>query len=301
MPAHVPVHRAALVAAAILSLTSIDLHGQGQVLPPCTPGLTPGENILPVRNDETSPGVGTCVCVSDYGWSDTAFGPSIPDIYDQQRDLLSGDYAYNLRYSIGDVVVSGNGWLTVGMDAGRLVPSYATGSPWEVVEPVHYIEGTHMAQSHIRRSDHGLDLIITTLVDGSNVLTQTLQLTNNGSTPITFSGALYVNGHPNGSGPDNPALYQGTITFMPDGTLQATGPRDSTYIGDLQVFSSGLVDAHDTGFADPTDVIGRVETDTLNNRDQFGPDDAAGALRWSGGTLSPGESRTWSLGARFIF
>ncbi len=276
----------------------------GEVIPPCTPGLTVEENVIPVRNDDTVVGgvVGgpILVCVSDYGWSDTAFGPPIPDVYDQSLDLLSGDYAYNLRYSIDDVVVSGKGWLTPGMDAGALIPSYPTGSRWTVIDPIHYIFVTRMAQSHIFQPDDGLDLIITTQVD-NNVMTQTLELTNNGINTIKFIGTLYGNGHPNGSLPTNPALFSGNVSFLPDGSLVTTGPRDSSYIADMRFFLTGWVDAHDTGFADLNDVIGRIENDTLNNRDEFGPDDVAGALRWSGGTLNPGESRTWSLGMELRF
>lgn len=286
------VQRVKLPLLAILLIVSA-ISLRGQVLDPCTPALTDQENVFPVRNNTIA------YCVSDYGWSDTMFSAPIPDFYDPSGDLLSGDNAYNLRYSISGVVVSGNGWLTPGMDAGHFSPSYQTGSPWVVIDPLHYTDGTRVAQSRIHQPDHGLDLTITTEVN-ANTMTQTFQLVNNGMSTIeAIRGTDYFNFHPNGTA--SPAIYQANIAFSPDGGLVTTGPRDSTFVADGRVYAVSAAAAHDLGFADPSDVINRVENNLFNGLNRFGPDDAAGALAWDLGALRPGETLTWSITMELLF
>jgi hypothetical protein len=113
---------------------------------------------------------------------------------------MSGDDAPNLRWSGTSGV--GNGWLGPSIDRGTLQPQNSGQANWSVAPGggLHYTVGNTQAQSTIRNTTAGLQVVITTTVTG---LTANLRfdITNtNASTTITnLLIGDYFNFHPNGS------------------------------------------------------------------------------------------------------
>ncbi|MBL0928252.1 MAG: hypothetical protein IBJ11_11475 [Phycisphaerales bacterium] len=277
---------AALVVMLCPSAAALAQGGPG-VVAPATPGLA-GENIIPIHTGTMA------YCVSDFGWSDTWLIPDMM-VYDPARDALSGDDAVNLRFSVGGVVASGNGWLTPSMDAGALHASYATGSPWRMVVPVDWIGGgpmgTSITRSVITHPVYGLNIQITTSAFG-NVMSQTYDITNLGSRPVEdIVLSDYFNYHPNGSilgaASTGIARYLGGALFFTSGTGVPT-------LSDAVMSGNRPDSAHMVGT--PAAVIAALEAGALTGADgPFGPADAAGAIAWPLGTLLPGDSASFTL------
>jgi PEP-CTERM motif len=271
-------------------------------------------------------------CVTDFGWSNTWYSVGadgthpLPSTYDQELDLFSGDDAVNLGFSIfagseGPVRVTEKGWLTPTLDAGALFPFYNTGSPWTVLDPVHYTNGETATQSTITLDLPGLgsvNTIIDTEILADGTVRQFYTIQNNADgflTDITF--ADYFNFHPNGS---LVAETQEGTTKINNGVVTTSGNRSlPSFIASGQM---RLLDAdgnpltptrQDIGCADilglddscaasggPT--IPRVETGTYNNLDgPLGPGDFAGALAFDNPSdLAPGDFITFGLEKRAI-
>ena len=271
-------------------------------------------------------------CVTDFGWSNTWYSVGadgthpLPSTYDQELDLFSGDDAVNLGFSIsagseGPIRVTAKGWLTPTLDAGALFPFYITGSPWTVLDPVHYTDGETATQSTISLDLRGfgsVNTIIDTEILADGAIRQFYTIQNNADaflTDITF--ADYFNFHPNGS---LVAETQEGRTQINNGVASTSG-NDSlpSFVADGQM---RLLDANgnpltptrqDIGCADvlgldpscalsggPT--IPRVETGTYNNLDgPLGPGDFVGALAFDNPSdLAPGESITFGVEKRAL-
>lgn len=284
--------RSALISAACILCAS---EAAAIATPPCTD--VPAMDIIPLSN-----GVAT-YCVSDYGWSDAWFVGTAPAIYDPRFDVLSGDDAPNLHWSVGGapLAASGFGWISPIMDGGSLLPSMPTGSAWTVVTPVHFIAGSLAVESLVEHPV-GLEMLITTTLDPvGQAITQTFRITNT-TTGTTFDAlrfADYFNFHPNGSFAPN--QLKGTVTYDPLSGITITGIRDDTFIADGSMRGERVDDAHGRNgpfLALPIDVLDMVQTnDYLDPGAAFaiGPGDVAGGLAWDLGALAPGESVAFSI------
>jgi hypothetical protein len=275
----------------LLLITAQSAYSQGGpgpgLVPPCTAGIA-GENIIPIHTPDMT------YCVSDYGWSDTWLIPA-STVYDPAMDALSGDDAANLHFNIGGVPSAGNGWLSPGLDAGALMVSYATGSPWVVVVPVDWIgggpTGTSITQSVIHHPAFGIDIRITTSAFDT-VMNQTYDIFNNGTFMLEdLVLADYFNYHPNGSTAG--AATTGTVEYSA-GTLSFTGGPGGGALSDATLFGAFIDSAHAVGT--PGGVIAMTETMTLDgSAGQLGPGDVAGTLAWELGDLTPGSMVSFTL------
>lgn len=252
----------------------------------CTGGL--GDiNIVPVI------GAAGVFCLNNYGASDTLFWGTPPPAYDQSLDVLSGDSAANLRFNINGVLASGKGWLTHYMDAGMLIPSYTTGSNYQVITPTRYVgNNLSIAQSEIFDPGTGAFVQITTRADDPNQVGQSFTISNFGPQALQsvwFSD--YGNYHPNGSLPGD--VNNGTVNYLgADGYLTTGDPSLPSFVANAEIKGDLPDGAHGAGPASPAGLIHDVETGAYNGLNVFGPGDAAGALVWTLGDLAPGQSTT---------
>lgn len=295
-------HLRAVVAAAFIGCAAWMGPSQAQVMALCTPvPLLPALTIVALSN-----GMAT-YCVSDHGWSDAWFVGAAPTVYDPRLDVLSGDDAPNLHFGVRGgapwPVASGLGWISPVMDGGELSPVTPTGSPWEVVVPVHFIAGSTTAQSLVHHPI-GLDLLITTALEPlGQEIRQTFTLSNV-STALTFEDIVfadYFNFHPNGSDADN--FRKGSISYSPLGGLLITGPDDGTLIANGSMRGERADDMHGTNatFVTVPDIaIDMVQTVTYPSglpdaAFSGGPGDVAGGLAWRLPDLAPGESTSFTI------
>jgi len=233
--------------------------------------------------------------VSDYGWSDSWLVPAT-GTYSAATDVLSGDDAANLHYSIGGVAKGGNGWLTTLLDNGTLNPTHATGSTWAVTTPTaDASQNTSSATSVIQQTSDGVQVTITTTVSGST-LRQTYDVKNIGNNTLTnLVFADYLNFHPNGSQTHtaaNDSIVQQTVT----GAMYFTsGSPAVSFVSNGYVQGDSFPAEWDIGTQ--SDVVAAVEAGTGYNdaAGPLGPNDVAAAIGYNVASLAPGQDAIFAI------
>jgi len=269
------------------------------VVQPCsTNASAPGLNTItfvPIN------GGGQTYCQSAFGWSDTWFATSQPATYNQNLDVLSGDNAPGLTFTINNGTVgSGNtpiNYNLIGpwLDGGALNSSFI-GSNWSVVSDIAV--SSNVGISTI--TDGILTLKITTTV-GANGVTEAFQFTNDTTAAISnmmFSD--YYNFHANGSLPGD--ITCPTTTYAA-GTVTNTGQSGggcSPIVANGTMTGSALPIAWDLGLS--TDVLKAMATAATNGNysgfnDSLGPyvGDGAANLVWDLGSLPAGASTDFTI------
>jgi hypothetical protein len=261
--------------------------------PPCSSGAN-HETILPVKNTIQA------YCISDYGWSDSWFF-SNPASYDGHKDVLSGDDALFVRYTVGagNTPGHGNGFLSPSMDRGTLNP-IDIGSNWSVVQSLAYTHAYDATKSVIQDATDHLVLSIMTQVIGPQVSLR-FTFTNNGAQSINnLRFGDYWNYHPNGSKNGTTESLQGTTSYSTStGDVTTTGNKAlASFISDGTVFGQRKPDVHQIGTI--SNVLNAVNTNTFAGANgPLGPGDYAAAIAWDLGSLAPGKSTSFAITKEF--
>jgi hypothetical protein len=273
--------RSILLTVILLGVAGVSV-GRASIVPPCSAGAA-GENIIPVTSGTIT------YCVSDFGWSDAWF-VGTPAGYDPNKDVLSGDDAFNLKYTTATGGRAGLGWLSPSLDKG-LLSAQPVVSAYSIVTPVH-LTGTNSAESIIANPD-GLRIVIDTYALGPGVVIQ-LGITNTSQTTISnLRLSDYFNFHPNGS--ISPLNFDGTTSYA-NGCITTTGVPIALLSGTM--CGSSAPSAFDVGLAyGASPVWADVQNNTFNNNPgPVGPDDSAGALAWDLGNIASGATVTFTVG-----
>ena len=249
--------------------------GRAGVVAPCSAGAA-GENVIPVSNGITT------YCVSDFGWSDSWF-LGAPLTNNPARDMLSGDDAFNLKYT--NFTRGGLGWLSPSLDQKTLT-AQPVPSQYTVVTAVHST-GSGTAESIIANPD-GLRITIDTSALGPGVFIN-LKITNTAAATITgLALADYFNFHPNGA--LAPANQAGTTSYL-NGCIITTVAPALPLLANGIMCGSALPDNFDVSSLAFLDV----QNFTYNNFAGPLSGDIGGALEWNLGNLAPGASVSFSV------
>ena len=286
---------AGVTAVALLAALTVPT-AQAAVVQPCVTAaaqgvIGPAITVLPIY------GGGQIYCQSAYGWSDTWFADSQPAVYDQRRDVLSGDNAPDLTYRRpnGALVGSGNqyNFISPWVDGGTLNAQFI-GSNWTVVPAGDINVVGNVGTSKITLG--GLDANITTTVLASGI-TETFVFTNNTQeTILELLFSDYFNFHANGSLNLTDTACPTTSYDPLTGTVTTVGSFSgacSPIVKNGSMRGSQLPSKWDLDLA--TTVLADIAAGTYNNA--LGPVVGDGAIDmvWDLGTLGIGQSVTFTI------
>jgi len=288
------------VVATLAALT-LATSAFGTAPPAPTSGFPAGEHVIFLSSPNMN------YLVSDFGWSDSWLTPPQLVYPTSSVDVLTGDDAANIHYTINgqQMPAVGHGWLTHTIDGGTGDPSTNTGSAWTVLTPTPNSANDKSSATSVV-TDTNLVVTITTTLTGLT-LRQTYHITNNTSNLITnLNLADYLNFHPGGTAkygnikdtvqPKNFGVAQvltagaGSLYFSL-GSPQPSQPDPIPLVADGYMGGDRFPDAWTIGAV--SDVLDNVDSQKYN--DAYGPTsstggDVAGAFDFNLGTLQPGAS-----------
>jgi hypothetical protein len=270
-----------------------------------------GNNFAPINGGTST------YCQSAFGWSDTWFPTAQPATYDAHLDVLSGDNAPSLKYTVGGVLVgTGNNlnFLSPFLDGGHLNSQVIGGGATVVADiPAGPLAGSGASAVAVGQVSVG----ILTTVHPNNSVTELFTFTNNGTSTVTgLTFDDYFNFHPDGS---NGAADQfcGSTSFNPaTGTATTVGQVGggcSPIVTSGSITGSALPSAWDLGdvgqitgcvggvCAATPGVLADIIAGTFNNA--VGPTafgDTGIDLVWALGNLGPGASTTFTITKNFV-
>jgi hypothetical protein len=262
-------------------------------------------------------------CVSGSGWTDTWFPTTQPAAYNQHLDVLSGDDAPSLSYTLnGQKVGTGNifNFLSPFLDGGQLTSQNIGGGATLITDlPVGKL--TNSGSSLIQVAE--VQIGITTTVHPDNSVTQVFAFTNESPsatvTGLTFDD--YFNFHPDGSAAGTNDQFCGSTSFNPTtGTVTTVGKvgggcspvvAQGTMTGSLLPTTWDLGDVGSVTCTTPGDpttctagpagtVLADIAAGTYNKATGPTPFGDTGAdLVWNLGNLSPGQSESFTITKNF--
>ena len=277
-----------LFTPSLVALAALAVASSAFGLAP-TPATVTGEHLVYLSTPNMD------YQVSDYGWSDAWLVPA-SNSYSAAHDVLSGDDAANLHYTIGGVAKGGNGWLTHTLDDGTLQSSHSTGSPWTVVTPTSASsQDTGSAVSVIQQATDGIRITITTSVTGTT-FRQTYDILNVGTVPITnILFADYLNFHPNGSA-TFAAADQTVVQQLVTGAMYFTGsPTTTVSNGYLMGDSFPNLSTIGAQSSVVTTVQNGLASGYNGAAGPAGPADEAAAIGYTFASLSPGQDVVFAI------
>jgi hypothetical protein len=187
---------ATMVASGLCAAIGFQSPAWAVVTAPCAPpnSSTITTNMGPINGGNST------YCQTAFGWSDAWFPTMQPGAYDGNLDVLSGDNAPSLTYTLnGQKVGTGNifNFLSPFLDGGTLVPQNIGGGA-TVLTPLPVGTLPNPASSLLQVGD--VTIGVTTTVNPTNSVTEAFKFTNISSatvTGLTFDD--YFNFHPDGS------------------------------------------------------------------------------------------------------
>jgi hypothetical protein len=293
--------------------------------PPCGPTGSPLTiNMGPINGGSST------YCVSGYGWTDAWFPTTQPTIYNGNLDVLSGDDAPGLSYTLNGHTVPTPGtsnifnFLSPFLDGGTLTAQNI--GTTAILAPFPTGALTNPQSSTVSLAE--VQIGITTTVNPDNSVTQTFTFTNESPTAtvtgLTFSD--YFNAHPDGSNNTTEAAC-GITSFDPvtgtATTLATTSAGCTPVVPELTM--SGALQGQSVTIPNMWDVgdVGQVTctpnppnpptctttpgvladiaafvagTGTLNDATgPIGPGDTGAYLVWDLGDLGPDDSTTFTI------
>jgi hypothetical protein len=259
-------------------------------------------------------------CQTGYGWTDTWFATSQPAAYNAHLDVLSGDDAPGLTYTLnGQPVGTGNifNFFSPFLDGGHLISQNIGGTTTLLTDlPVGTL--TNSGSSTISVAE--VQIGITTTVNPDNSVNETFTFTN--TSPIATVMGLtfndYFNFHPDGSsGPTD--QFCGSTSFNPitgtvttvgevgggcspvvaEGTMQGSLPPTTWDLGDVGELNCTTPGDPATCSATPG-VLADIAAGTYNMATGPTPFGDTGAdLVWDLGNLAPGASEMFTITKNF--
>jgi hypothetical protein len=209
---------ATMVASGLCAAIGFQSPAWAVVTAPCAPGSTSviTTNMGPINGGNST------YCQTAFGWSDAWFPTKQPNAYDGNLDVLSGDNAPSLTYTLnGQKVGTSNifNFFSPFLDGGTLNPQNIGGGA-TVLTPLPVGTLPNPASSLIQVGD--VTIGVTTTVHPNNSVTEAFTFTNISSatvTGLTFDD--YFNFHPDGS--NSPAEAACGATTVAGGVVTTVG------------------------------------------------------------------------------
>jgi hypothetical protein len=279
--------------------------------PPCAPSTTPTVNLNPINGGNST------YCVTGFGWTDAWFPTTQPTAYNGNLDVLSGDDAPGLSYTLStspsQKVGTGNifSFLSPVLDGGTLNAQNIGGGATLIGDLNPGMMFTNQASSTISVAE--VQIGITTTVHPDNSVTQAFTFTN--TSPIATVMGLtfndYFNFHPDGSNSTTQAAcgitsfnpVTGTVTTV-GATTGGCGPlvADGSMQGSMLPTTWDLGNVGSVTCTTPTTctttpgVLADIVAGTFNMATgPTGPGDTGADLVWDLPNLAPGASETFTI------
>jgi hypothetical protein len=205
-----------ILLGGLAILIGAQLPADAATVQPCisTAINSSGNNFAPINGGNST------YCQSAFGWSDTWFPTAQPATYDAHLDVLSGDNAPSLHYTVnGTPFGTGNNlnFLSPFLDGGHLNSQTIGGGATIVTNiPAGPLTGSGSSTVMVGQVQVG----ILTTVHPDNSVTELFTFKNNGtSTVANLRFDDYFNFHPDGSN-GTADQFCGSTSF--DGTKATT-------------------------------------------------------------------------------
>lgn len=287
-----------MLLGGLVLLTAFQPAALAAVVQPCMSFAANTITFLPINGGNQT------YCQSAYGWSDTWFATSQPSSYNQHLDVLSGDNAPSLAYTINNTRIgAGTGiatnpynFMSPFLDGGTL-NAHLIGSNVTVVTDLTVPGGGPVGTSLVALGV--LDIGITTTVTPGGV-TEAFTFINTSDAAITnLTFDDYFNFHANGSLPGDTSCPSTTVIAGVVTTTGSTSASCSPIVKTGSMFGSlsgGLVTlptTWDLGLA--PNVLADIAGGTFNMATTCGPGDCAADLVWNLGTLGGLSRETFTI------